>query len=418
MKRMISIALIITTTILGMKEESPSWSITSFLNEHDWHERKGNLTIEQRKKFAECVDYRKKEFKGHLTERDLAVILIDSLDEAEESKIPKKFATHTQAYQWLYRAIINNSPQEIKKVFRGVKVLYSSFPNSSINDFLNAPNCKSKLPLVWAISLACSKAVKTLLELNANPNTNYHGYSVIAGGECFFRLSHYALLLGDSKSALELIKAGADFSGGLQRGGTANNDEGRNHPTAIGYAIGLFNQDPETCSELIQEMFNRGYNEQKFDPQANERNTNVWALALTASQYGLSEDEEISKSLVDLFIKNGCDINKPVFFDQVYLTPLAIALQVKNIHNIALLLEAKADPSKWFVIPRGCTRRTTNGFITPVEYTQEMVLKKYPEGQGILELLTKYIKKQFQEKVEINDRCQHILKKNDFDKEN
>ena len=35
MKRMISIALIITTTILGMKEEKPSWSIASFLNEHD-----------------------------------------------------------------------------------------------------------------------------------------------------------------------------------------------------------------------------------------------------------------------------------------------------------------------------------------------------------------------------------------------
>lgn len=499
----------ITTTILGMKEEKPSWGIASFLNEHDWHERKDNLTIEQRRKFAECVDYKKKEFKGYITERDLALIFIDSLDEVEEQpgklkreflrkkevtekkellekeqqeqeylvkeqeeserlkkeklekrrlkieyirlklenakekerlrlqderlqeeklerersereiqqkleeecKIPKKFTTHTQTYHWLYRAIMNDSPQEIKKVFKHTKELYSSFPNYPQNEFVNDlfNNCKlpyiNQKPLICAISLARSKAVKALLELSADPNISTQEFP---------RPIDYALQLGDPRSALELVKAGADFKERTDNPG---------YPTGMGRAIGLFNQDPEICSQLIQEMFDRGYCEQKFGPQTNERNTNVWALALTASQYGLSGDEEISVSLIDLFIKNGCDINKTVFFDQVGVTPLAIALNVRNMHNIELLLEAKADPNKQFTYGgRFVMRykiRNTNGFITPLQYTQQMVLNKYPEAQEVLELLSRFIKKQSEEKVgKGDDGIQRILKKYGINKEN
>lgn len=399
MKRMISIALMVTITISGMKEENQSWSIASFLNEHDWHERKDNLTNEQRKKFAECVDYRKKEFKDHITERDLALILIDSLDEAEECKIPKKFTTSAQGNQWLYRAIMNDSPQEIKKVFKGLQELYysSNYPQDIfIDDLFNNQQRGCKLPyinqkpLICAISLARPRAVRALLELKADPNVS---------SKDFPRPVDYALQLGDPKSALELVRAGANFK-------ERTNNPG--YPTAIGHVIGLFNQDPETCSQLIQEMFDRGYSEQLFDPQTNERNTNVWALALTASQYGLSADEEISKSLVDLFIKNGCDINKPVFCDQIHITPLAIALDVRNMHNIELLLEAKADPNKQFTYGGRFIMvhriRNTNGFITPLEYAQQMALNNYPNAQEIIELFSKYINQQSQEKIENNQK--------------
>ncbi len=231
-----------------------------------------------------------------------------------------------------------------------------NFPSNKLKEQINKPHCRGKTPLVQAVSLSRPKAVKALLECGANPHEVYSGPSVLGGmgwhKNCpkypNLKLVHYALLLGDVKSALALVRHGANAEGGMHRTGSEPRNDLVNYTTAMRYAIYLYNQDPQSCSELIQELFDRGYNEIKYTWNTNQHKTNPWVLAIEAPSY-FSGGSELNEPLVDLFVKNGLDVNQSIpNANNCYDTPLGLAVSRGDVNAVRLLLERGADPNKTF----------------------------------------------------------------------
>ncbi len=265
-----------------------------------------------------------------------AVFYLQKVDEKPKQAVLPEVLSCRQGQYLLYKAIFRNSAMEVKKVYKGIeKFLLSNpnFPKDKLREQMNQPHCKGKTPIEWAVSLGRSNAVEALLECGAAPD----------------HLSQ-ALLLGDAKSALALVKNGAYCFGGMNKDGFEPRKDLVNYPTAMGYAIALYDYEPEIALDLIQAIFDRGYNQVKYTWNTNQTKTNVWALALLATTIGICEVETLDASLADLFVKNGADVNQHISHGNgsSYDTPLGLATHRGDVNAVLLLLDRGADPNKEF----------------------------------------------------------------------
>lgn len=237
----------------------------------------------------------------------------------------------------LYRAIMNDNAEGIREAVRLYLELdvWQNDREASLRQHTNQPsqynflnqnplnpiNGSYKTPLELAVSLAKSNAVKALLECGASP----HHFL-----DC-------ALNLGDIKTALALIQHGAKFT----------------HLT-MESALRFINQEPRICFELIQELINKGYDLNSYD-----KNANIWSLIIKCAYY-LPQNEELSKTFIELLLKNGANPNDPL---QGYPF-LFQAIESNDLTAVKILLEAGAN-TQVQVVPSQLGLRNP---LTPLAY--------------------------------------------------
>jgi len=239
----------------------------------------------------------------------------------------------------LYRAILNDSPKEIRDAVQA---------GADVNHEIN-----NKHPLCWAVVLTKSKAVEALLECGANKNTSCSGQMLVNqatigrstepwspnGCPCVqygsLKLVQCAILLGDIKTALILIRHGADYKCNVFLG-----------CDLLEYVLQYI--DPvgieDMILELIQELFNNGYpvNSQFVRSQIinNEitQRPSVWVAAIRSPF--------TSTKVLELFMKNGANPNQDIREGLDTRTPLLLAIQENNLRFVQYLLDAGADINK------------------------------------------------------------------------
>lgn len=303
--------------------------------------------------------------------------------EEKKSVIPAYINSSIAPQDKLYRAIFNDSPEEIRLAIESGAV---------VNDVY--------APLLKAILLARSNAVEALLKHKANPkifcytNTNQHLSSVTAHPHLYsFKLVHYAAFLGDMKSALSLIKYGADFGGDISEWGSGRTGEIINHTDIMGIVLGNYSEDSVTCLQLIQLLFDRGY---KINQ--TEWKNNIWYMAIwpqfSCGKHG-HNDTILDEPLIKLLVKNGADMNAPIVSisnPYGHLTPLGIAILNGNTPAISSLLKAGANVHQPFseIISAG-RRRSSSRIVTPLAFVASRRENLKPATiDEIMKLLRKY----------------------------
>ncbi len=294
-----------------------------------------------------------------------------------------------RAKRMLYMAILNNSAEEIIQTIEyGVNI------NHQIPDH--------GTPIELAVKLARPVAVKTLLECGAQANIHCSGPSLFRN--CYiskkgltyppFKLIHLSILMGDIKSALALIKHGANFSGDV------NTSTQRD---ILEYVLDYVDEVPEVCLEFIQELINHGYNIHQSEYRKMVHGShgvfqrqNIWVSIFERHPSLFS-----TKAILDLFIKNGAKPNQLITGSSGFktCTPLVLALRYDNMRAVEFLLEAGVDVNQECCIDMRSRRirpRSRPISYTPLSYmintkkTMPSVLVNIPHINEMIELLINY----------------------------
>lgn len=234
------------------------------------------------------------------------------------------------AQEMLHQAIFDNSAEGIKKAVTA---------GADVNLYRDG-----KSPLLWAVLLKRTNAVAALLECDADV-------------KCEDNLVIISLKLRDVKSALLLVKKGADFLT------CDENDTGHpNDPKIIPmhYALELLkkNEQLNILLEFIQEMLNQGFRTKYLEPFAASMKGYLHkhtfeqeriSRAMSGAQGFVDAIERIlweyaiknSESSVNLkdFIKRGANPNHGIGSG----SPLKLAIQEDKKIAIKVLLDAGAD---------------------------------------------------------------------------
>lgn len=242
-------------------------------------------------------------------------------DENESCDESCEIKTHKEFEAMLYQGIIQDSKRKIKHAIRhGIPT------NKEVGPI-------PKQPIDWAVSLARSSAVETLLEngANASSNCSAHLFTIPSCHQGKIRypalkLIEHATLLGDMKSALSLIRHGANFSDCRY--------PNRPDTDIMDIALNSYNTDQHSCLELIQELFNHGY---KFDTYNYRKN--AWRNAIHNDQ-GRSV---LDRPLVKIFLKNDGDINQVIPVSDGNRTPLALAVANGHLQAAEALIQEGAN---------------------------------------------------------------------------
>lgn len=218
-------------------------------------------------------------------------------------------------HDMLYEGIINDSAESIKKA------LYDGAINPNIYKMKG-----DRLPIVLAVLLNKTNAIKALLECGADANTAYLGK----------RILHHAMTLDNTDSACLLVKKGADFSGTIEL-----------NKNIMDKAING-NQCKLIPLELIQELINKGWDiHNNTEDYQNSRGignrlTNIW--------WNIIAHEGSKTELLTLFLKNGLDPNQTIYNNIMKKgsswTPLLLAIEKGNFIAVKMLVEAGADINK------------------------------------------------------------------------
>lgn len=271
---------------------------------------------------------------------------IDKSFHNEEPKIPEYLLNNRiPPQEKLYQAILNDSAFEIELALK----------NGAHMNFMGGGRIHN--PLGAAVELARSNAVEALLKCGANPNSN----GIICGPHQNISLVYQAVLSGDIKSALSLVKHGSNFSG---------YHAGKN---VLYYALSFFDNDEKTGIEFIQALIDRRYN-----IKDSNRDTNIWYLCHYPGGQGRSV---LTKNLVQMLVKNGADVNQHISSNET-ITPLGLAVQELNVLGAQLLLEAGADVN--------CKFSLSHGVFTPLAYAMHSYSAGQPVNVDMVKLLLQH----------------------------
>lgn len=222
----------------------------------------------------------------------------------------------------LEKAIFNDSSEEIQQAV---------FAGANVNHMNGNP------PILLAVLLRKSSSVEALIDLGANLDVSYEG--------C--RLIHYALKLGDFKSALLLIKAGAPFNESL-----ASHQNGFIYLVVECLGNSHYNG---LALEIIQELINRDY-----PINSKDFRMNLW--------YAMLGSYHRSKECLKMLIDNGMDVNQKILLPHMgvkkttFSTPLFRAIDYHNEDAIRILLDSGAD------INQKITLSDTGVLYSPLSY--------------------------------------------------
>lgn len=272
----------------------------------------------------------------------------------------------------LYYAILNDSPENIKKILQsGIDV------NEVIHDISSR-----KEPLVWAVLLARHKAVDILLEYGAKTNvhTGITPLSIINGDRhpqaTSYDLVQYSLSIGDLKSALSLIKHSPQYKDISKYHHSMSPKPG----TLIQLALKFYKQTPELCLEFIQELIDRGYDIHNLDPEIN-----IWSLVISNK----NGKDIMDNSLIEFIMKNGANPNQ---FISAKGSPLEMAIAGNYKKAVELLIEHGAEVNKQ-IYYCNCKRSKIH---TPLCYAMSLSLDE------IIKILKK------QEVIDVQDELNQI----------
>lgn len=281
---------------------------------------------------------------------------------------PAYLTSSISAEDKLYRAILNDSAEEVRfAVEQGANI--------------NRKYCKhfeNKPPLAVAVSLTKSNAVEALLECGAS-GTGYQSFpTIIDKGSpvrpyhgtwtCRYpsrKLLQISLLLGDIKSALALVKAGAKWS----------DFQGNNHCDIINQILRFYPQEKQASLELMQIIINQGYNIKNSIWRKN-----IWRNAIH-DDHGYSV---LDNQLIQFLMQNNVDINQYISGSDGRFTPLAIAIRNGKLQIIKYLLDNGADISKQISVNLG--RREIQK-LTPLSYALYRRSKNQPNMNEVVEYL-------------------------------
>ena len=293
----------------------------------------------------------------------------------------------------LYISIVNDSAEEIRLLTKINELI--KFKNPKLDIFCFEINESINMhPLEWARFLRRSIAEKTLKSFGAIAG----GYRYIEKKQDLEKLKpvHFAVVTGQFKEALDLVRQGEDFSGfpfdfsgpiikgyfkGTCVGGMKN---------LLEYALDFVDYTPDSCLEFLQEIITRGY----------DINNSTWSYYIWKSLFGRTSNLYNVDKVIKLFLENGADPNLLSFHGCYCATPLYFAIQYYDVKAVRTLLRAYADPN----IPSSCGQNmyapaytalayACEGIISPVaEYDAETraklqeirrLLKEY-DGKGII----------------------------------
>lgn len=283
-------------------------------------------------------------------------------------------AVNVSAENMLYKAIIEDSSE---------KVFYAVQAGANLNREING-----KLPLVWAVVLCKHNAVDALCVCKADVNMYYSGQMLVNSASIasssqhgFYATQHNsisyvpikllacALLLGDIKTALILIKHGADIKIPI------------NHTIdVLVYVLQCINPagEEDIVLELIQELFKRGYplnsNGLAIIDNRVISHVSVWEAALKGSFQ--------STKVLELFMKNGANPNQMIGgAGGANWTPLFLAIQTNNPQIVAYLLSIGADVNQK-AAPGG-----QNNYQTPLTYAMSL---KHLDNKELIDILRQH----------------------------
>ena len=185
----------------------------------------------------------------------------------------------------LLKAIMNGTSEEIKTAFEPI-----------INQGID-----KKTPLVWAVLLKKSNAVKALIEYGAEIDPS---------------IVEYAMNMHDFSSMLEIVKSNIDISKHMQ-----------NYMIRTLIATGHGSKDEAIAFELIQELINHGFN--LNDIWNNPFNNYLFSNGL--------------EKTLKFFLEQGANSNQIIPNETNYSTPLLQAIKKANMQAIEMLLNAGAD---------------------------------------------------------------------------
>jgi ankyrin repeat protein len=319
----------------------------------------------------------------------LPILIAMSLKKMNSVEVLKKCgAIVPDLKNMMYRAILNDSPEEIKYAVKAGADL-----TEEIRD--------KKTALVWAILLGRSNVVGALLECGAKANTTYAGKSLVHdvntssdahmhGYYCGIPLLHCALLLSDIKSAILLLKTAPvnRDTRGLHNAIKAGRHGGQGK-NIFDYVITEI--DPTGIKDLILEfvqiLIDHGWdiNTNFYDErtghshygQDNHRPHSAWISALDSLYF--------STEVFELLMKNGANPNQVIYGGHLCTgNPLMWAIYHNNIKAVKYLLDVGADVNKQ-VTYASHPRNATQG--TLLSYTRTL---KGVDNHEIIALLMKY----------------------------
>lgn len=206
----------------------------------------------------------------------------------------------------LYRAILNDSPDEIKMAIQA---------GADINDENQFKEGLS--PLGWAVSLTKSKATQALLECGAS--TTKIGRPVAELQKLASNPIAYALAKGDIKTALLLLKHSKAVDT-LKHG---------SHMFECALKIDPYGIEDEIF-EFLQELINRGYdiNSSSYTTTSTSVKS-AWISAICSRFY--------SVKTLELLMKNGANPSQLIYNGGDIWTPLSIAIQHNKLDAVKYL---------------------------------------------------------------------------------
>ena len=252
---------------------------------------------------------------------------------SSSSSLEDSSSDERDPHDMLYRGIINDSAEDVTRALQAGIIDLDTY---KIKD--------DKFPIVFAVLLAKPNAVKALLEYGVKPYAYYTGNSLVSsaimpGKGRGLHLIQHAVLLGDMKSALEIIQRTSYEKNIPFCVCCGDENHGRcmaHHKPILAPILDCFKQDQKTCLKLIQALFDKGYRNDAGD------NFNLWRLAICSDQGKCV----LNKALLELFLKNGLDPNETIPCSGSCFTPLGYAIQAGDIQVIRLLLDAGANINK------------------------------------------------------------------------
>ncbi|MCL4361818.1 hypothetical protein M1446_05685 [Candidatus Dependentiae bacterium] len=237
----------------------------------------------------------------------------------------------SSAQEKLYKGILFDSKEEITNAIQAGADL-----NLEVD---------GKSPLLFAVLLKKSKAIEVLLECNARSKNILslieHAinlgdirsavliekkYGISDASYFGYNLLQHAIMKEDLESALLLVKNGANFSGSVRFG----HDNIGLIEAIIPYTSYNTNNKSTLALELIQEIINRGYDV-----------NNIWS---SFDSNGIMHPCFYCHYLaLELFIKNGANVNQIITTKNGSWTPLIYCVYRGDKKAVTILVDSGAD---------------------------------------------------------------------------
>lgn len=260
--------------------------------------------------------------------------------------------------QQLHNAILEDSAEQIRELIPLLRATYGA--NENPLELIHYTSERKK-PLERAIQLAKPHATEALLEFGINPN-----YFISIHNPGNTRPEHYSLLVyalnnGDIRTALSLIRAGANFSTDF------------NNASIMDLLFNHIEGNTALAIRFIQELIDRGYN---IHNPGRTVHTHRGAVITEKSIWELVLQREPLRNLQNMFaflVANDCDINQHIYESRrgAQVVPLFFALQTNNVEAVELLLNAGANPDELvYIEERGPNLR-------------QISLREYARREGI-----------------------------------